>query len=269
MSILSSSDAVIVSSESLASPDQRAIIDSSIEFVNALVAEHLRPDEISRDAWRSYYVDYYLAQVENGGFSQFVYNSKWEPRVVESVRDGLKEMGASRHLALFSEGESLVTSFGARLRTFFSSSLFGPNRSRDRLDAITDRFYEVSDQEDLERLNAEWLKSLPSLRAISEAEIVQAVAARVAAMPDREKRAAEARAKEPLWMKHIRALCSATHQELISLNGGAGFPYRGRTAFAHHFSTDRGHHFMIEVDGKALLFSGTTNEKLAEIAVLH
>ena len=75
MSLLSSSDSVVVSRESLESTDPRALIDSNIGFVNTLLAEHLLPEEISQDAWRSYYVDYYFAQIANGGFSQFVYNS--------------------------------------------------------------------------------------------------------------------------------------------------------------------------------------------------
>jgi hypothetical protein len=269
MSTLTPSSVVVVSRESLASKDQRAVIDSSIDFVNALLREHLRPNEISRDAWRSYYVDYYLAQVENGGFSQFVYNSKWERRVVEFVREGLKAIGAKQHLVLFEEGEALATSFGARLRAFFSSSYFGRNRNRDRLDVVTDRFYKLTETENLESLNAAWLRSLPGLEVLPESEIPKAVAVRAAAISDREQRAADARAKEPLWLKHIRALCSANGHELVSLNAGTQFSYHGKNVFAHHFSTDRGHHFMIEADGKAMLFNGTTNEKLAELPALH
>lgn len=269
MSILSPSDVVVISRESLASEEQRAVIESSVAFVNSLLKAHLRADEISLNAWRSYYVDYYLAQIENGGFSQFVYNSKWEGRVVEFVRGGLKAMGARHHLALFEEGESLVTSFGARLRAFFSEAYFGTNRNRDRLDAITKRFYKLNEAENLENLNAVWLRSLPDLEILSEGEMLQAMAVRAAGVPDRERRAADARAKEPAWLKQIRALCSVSGQELIRLNAGAGYSYEGKNVFAHHFSTDKGHHFMIEVDGRALLFNGTTNEKLAEVPPLH
>ena len=67
---------VVVSAESVASADPAEIIHSNIAFVNALFAEQVRPEEIASDALRSYHVDYYLAQVENGGFSQFVYNSR-------------------------------------------------------------------------------------------------------------------------------------------------------------------------------------------------
>ena len=54
---------VIVSDQSYASTEPYDIISSNIELVNALFGEHLRADEIPPDAVRSYYVDYYLAQV--------------------------------------------------------------------------------------------------------------------------------------------------------------------------------------------------------------
>ena len=47
----------------------------------------LEPEEVSHDALLSYYVDYYLAEVTNAGFAQFVYNTGWKPRVVALVKD--------------------------------------------------------------------------------------------------------------------------------------------------------------------------------------
>lgn len=70
-------DAVIVSIDAMGSDDPCDLISSNIDVVNALLNEHLNPDEISIDALRSYYVDYFLSQLNNGGFSQFVYNSRW------------------------------------------------------------------------------------------------------------------------------------------------------------------------------------------------
>src|SRR5215510_6523910 len=104
---------VIVSDQSFASTDPYDIISSNIEFVNALFGEHLRADEIAPDALRSYYVDYYLAQVNNGGFSQFVYNSHWSPLMNGYIREGLAAMKAAGHLALFNESAALVDRLGA------------------------------------------------------------------------------------------------------------------------------------------------------------
>ena len=100
-------DAVIVSRQSFDSTDPSDIIDSNISFLNALFEEHLTGDEMSQDALRSYYVDYYLAEVQNGGFSQFVYNSAWNREVVGYVIEGLNAIGAARQLGLLA-GNALV-----------------------------------------------------------------------------------------------------------------------------------------------------------------
>src|SRR5262245_5069247 len=153
---------VIVSDESFASTDPEDIIYSNVELVNALFEELLKEDEIAPDALRSYYVDFYLAQVENGGFSQFVYNSNWSPLMNGFIREGLAAMKAVRHLALFNESAALVERMGPdRLQTFFESEYFDINPTRDALDANDERFNALSESEDLVALNAAWLRSLP------------------------------------------------------------------------------------------------------------
>src|SRR5947199_3879882 len=148
---------VIVSDQSSASTDPYDIISSNIEVVNALFGEYLMPEEIAPDALRSYYVDYYLAQVENGGFSQFVYNSRWSPLMNGLIREGLLAMKAVRHLALFNESAALVERLERdQLQTFFESEYFDTNPTRDALDANNDRFSALSESEDLIALNAAW-----------------------------------------------------------------------------------------------------------------
>jgi hypothetical protein len=55
---------VFVSNVSFARDAPYDIVYSNITFVNGLLAEHFREEEIARDALRSYYVDYYLDQVQ-------------------------------------------------------------------------------------------------------------------------------------------------------------------------------------------------------------
>ena len=108
-SSLGPNDVVVLSRESLESADVRATIALNIDFVNALFEELLEPEEVSHDALLSYYVDYYLAEVNNGGFAQFVYNTGWKPRVVALVKEGLSAIGAVKHAELFLEGDRLVS----------------------------------------------------------------------------------------------------------------------------------------------------------------
>src|SRR5689334_4990597 len=66
-----SREALIVSETSFWSENPGKIVQSNVSVLNALFAEHLTVAELSADALRSYYVDYFLARVNNGGFSQF------------------------------------------------------------------------------------------------------------------------------------------------------------------------------------------------------
>jgi hypothetical protein len=258
---------VIVSDQSVASADPYEIVSSNIEFVNALFGEHLKADEIPPDALRSYYVDYYLAEVNNGGFSQFVYNSHWSPLMNGFIREGLAAMKAAGHLMLFNESAALVDRLGAdRLQVFLESEYFGSNTERDALDANNDRFYALSETEDLIALNAAWLRSLPGLKVKTADEINADVARRGAALPDREERVRAALENEPRYMKLIRALIAKAGHELSRVTGGdPTHQHNGQRMVAWHFITDKGHHYMVDADGKAVMFNGTTKEMVTEV----
>jgi hypothetical protein len=258
---------VIVSDQSVASADPYDVVYSNIELVNALFGEHLRADEIAPDALRSYYVDYYLAQINNGGFSQFVYNSHWSPLMNAFIREGLLAMKAVGHLALFNESAALVDRLGAdRLQTFFESEYFDTNAERDALDANNDRFYALSETEDLIALNAAWLRSLPGLKAKTADEIKAEVARRGAALPDREERVRAALENEPRYLKLIRALIAKAGHELSRVTAGdPTHQHNGERVVAWHFLTDKGHHYMVDAGAKAVMFNGTTKEMVTEV----
>ena len=67
-------DHIVVSRESIKSNDAYAIIKSNISVVNYLLEEGAEPGELSPDALGSYYVDYYLAEITNGGNAQYMFN---------------------------------------------------------------------------------------------------------------------------------------------------------------------------------------------------
>jgi hypothetical protein len=257
--------ALIVSDQSVASADPYDIVYSNIEFVNALFGEHLKADEIAPDALRSYYVDYYLAQVNNGGFSQFVHNSHWSPLMNGFIREGLAAMKAVEHLVLFNESAALVDRLGADgLQAFLESDLFGTNPTRDALDVNNDRFYALT--EDLIALNAAWLRSMPGLKVKTPDEIKAEVSRRGVALPDREERIRAARENEPRYLKLIRALTAKAGHELSRVTAGdPNHQHNGQRVVAWHFLTDKGHHYMVDADGKAVMFSGTTKEMVTEV----
>ncbi len=264
-----SRDAIVVLKASVTHDDPGEIVGSNVWFVNALFKEYLTADEIAPDALRSYYVDYYLAQMNNGGFSQFVYNSRWNPLVVQLVREGMRAMGAKRHLQVFERGAKLVEEIGPdRLRAYLASAYFGENPDRDELNALDDEFTAAEEVEDLLALNAAWLRKHPKLCPLpTEEDMRREARRRGEALPDREQRVAEARAHEPRYMKLIRALCAQAGHELERVT--AGDPTRvheGTPTLAWHFITDKGHHHMVEASGKAIMFRGhSTTDRVCEI----
>lgn len=267
MSNVDVDQSVVVSKDSLESDEPYDVVWSNIKFVNALLEEHFTHNELSQDALRSYYVDYYLAQVNNGGFSQFVYNSGWEEHTIRFVREGLQAMGAKKHLELFNQSASILDRIGPDgIETFFESEYFGENKERDLLNEFDDKFYDLSEREDLIKLNSDWLKSLPNLVAITTEEMKAEVERRASALPNREERAEEALANEPRYMKLIRALCKAADHELDRVTAGdPTFEYNGQQMISWHFLTDKGHFHMADIDGKALMFKGHADEIVCEI----
>jgi hypothetical protein len=263
-----SPDAVVVSDESFQDEEPASIVASNIDFVNSLLDGQFKAEELSANALRSYYVDYFLCQVENGGFSQFVYNSRWNPKVIELVHEGLSAINARLHLDVLEEGMNQVEELGeAGLEAYFASEYFGENEVRDDLNEPNDRFVEASKSEDLFVLNAAWLRQRPDLVVLTAEQIQEEIRRRKGAIPDLEQRLAEAKANEPRYMKLIRALCEKVGHELERVT--AGDPTRihdGQQTMAWHFITDKGHHHMVDLDGKAIMFLGhSTTDSVCEI----
>jgi uncharacterized protein DUF4375 len=258
---------VVVSKQSFESDDPYDIVYSNIIFINALLEKHFTADELSQDALRSYYVDYYLAEVNNGGFSQFVYNTGWKESTVRYVLEGLEAMGASQHLELFKKSAAIIDRIGPDdLDKYFDSEYFGENSERDLLNQFDDKFYDLKKRENLIQLNSAWLRSRPNLVVSTNDDMKAEVERRAQAVPDREARIAEGLANEPRFMKLIRALCAeAGHKFSHATIGDPTHNHNGRSILAWHFITDKGHHYMVDVEGKAIMFNGDSHEKLVEI----
>lgn len=267
MPTLTADQSVVVSKNSIESDDPYDIVYSNITFLNALLQEHFRHEELAQNAVRSYYVDYYRGQVDNGGFSQFVYNSGWEPATIRFVREGLKLIGAAKYLGLFNESASIIDRIGPDgMEKFFKSEYFGENYERDMLNSLDEKFYHLSEQEDLIKLNSEWLRNLPELVVKTTEQMKAEVERRAAALPDREERVARALASEPRHMKLIRALCGQAGQDLSRVTAAdPRHKHNGHPILAYHFITDAGHHYMVDVDGQAIMFTGDKHEKVVEI----
>ncbi|MFO0569130.1 MAG: DUF4375 domain-containing protein [Polyangiaceae bacterium] len=261
MTRLTDSDAIVISDESLASESPTDVVLSNVAFVNALFGELLTPEEIAPDALRSYYVDYLEAQVMNGGFAQFVYNSRWDPSVVQLVREGLERMGAVRELEAFASGAARVDSTDPRaLESFLASDYFGNNATRDAFNAALPAEF----AEGLQAANAAWLRRHAKLVVAPIDEMRSEVRRRSAALPDRADRLARARAAEPRDLKLIRRLCEEAGHEFGRRTAADRRALHGQEVWAFFFVTDRGPHFMIDLGTSALMFPTTFERDVDE-----
>nr|WP_294784197.1 DUF4375 domain-containing protein [uncultured Flavobacterium sp.] len=165
---------IIVSDVAYNDTDVYEIIGSNIFVVNLLLQEGADEEQLSKDALASYYVDYYLAQYNNGGFSQFVWNSGWDTELNELIEYGLQQMSAKLHIELFKEQCAKVKNLNpAELNAFLDNEYFGPNPTRDKLKNA--QFYEIDKEENLIELNAKWLKTHPKLLVLSVDKIYDMV----------------------------------------------------------------------------------------------
>ena len=247
-----------------AADDPQRIVVSNAAFVDALFAAHLTADEIAPDALRSYFVQYYLAQMENGGFAQCVYNSDWDRNVVATIRDGLRTIGARMHQAVFLEGIAVIRNLGdGALDDFLARDYWGDNPMRDLLDNLTTQFMKAGEVEDLAARNADWLRRHPKLLVLGRDEMDAEVVRRAAAIADMPQRLAAARAAEPRPVRIIRALCAIAGHELHHIaTGDPTHVSEGTTTVAWHFTTDHGHHLMIETGDRAKMFAADAPDRL-------
>ena len=128
---------IYVSQQSFNDEDEYEIVSSNIDLLNILLNEYLNEDEIHPASLQSYYVDYYHAQVHNGGFSQFVYNTGANERIFALVEQGLAAMGAEQNLNLFRRAISSLQQFDeAQMEAFLNGEYFGENETRDILNRV-------------------------------------------------------------------------------------------------------------------------------------
>jgi len=173
---------VIVSDNSFRSDDPEDIVQSNISYINALRSNGVSTDDIPVDAMRSYIVDFYWAQLCNGGFSQFVYNCRWKEDVITLVRSGLAAMEADPHVRLLDRGAAVMQALGpTRTRKFLESNYFGDNKEREEIDAATIPMLKpLFGTDDLIRANAAFLRRLPNLKVLAIADMEEEVARRTA-----------------------------------------------------------------------------------------
>ncbi|WGD50553.1 DUF4375 domain-containing protein [Bradyrhizobium sp. CB1650] len=121
--------------------------------------------ELPAVAMQAYHADYYLAQVNNGGHSQFIGNTgiAMLPTTSGDALAGLKAMGASAQHQILREMMAWVEEHPGEAAL---QSGFGKRAAA--LNALDRRFYEAERQQPITELAARWIASWPELHAVAQ-----------------------------------------------------------------------------------------------------
>lgn len=161
---------VLMTQEAVDDPDLTAPVETNITIVNHLLQTfRYKVEELPPEAIQSYAVDFYMAQVMNGGHEQFAHNANGQPHSWTFARSGLAAMGAAGHLRTFERFEHIIQRGDKRARDLIAGGGFGP--ADPEVEEIDDAFYAAEEQQLLAELNSQWLRALPNLRVLPAAQL--------------------------------------------------------------------------------------------------
>lgn len=192
------------------SDDPMDTVYSLIEVVNSLYQGLLTPDEVGDALLVHYYLDYYVAQVDNGGHSQFLANSLGvdSARMLTLIQQGLDHLALPAASDIWSRFVATTTGLSAEDLDAFAEGYLDERGFHPlaQLEALDDPFYGGVGEE-LAEANARWLRSRPDLVVLDDADLPRYAASRAARVPDRAERERRAREHEPSFVKAARAWC--------------------------------------------------------------
>ena len=194
---------IIVPKKAYESESPYELVQSVVNFVNfTLRHAFFNRDEIAQNAMRAYHVDYYLAQVNNGGHSQFAANSNMLDVILQDIGEGLDAM---RHDAasIYKRFLTFARMEPARMAKVLKGGGFG--NIDPFMHSLDKEFYALDRERPLINANRDWLKSLPELQVVADDEYIPVTDALAASnkhaasrKAERERLAREDDARDPL-----------------------------------------------------------------------
>ena len=157
---------ILIDERNLEAGDDYILVQCCIDFCNwCLLEAALLVEEVNPAAWKSYFVDFYLAQVNNGGHGQFAGNSLMRANELDFISQGLTAMGADDFLEVFSEFRSAMEGDPSLRRNVIAGGGFGdiPPVIRD----LDRRFFALSGTQRLIGKNSAWLRSSGALKPVA------------------------------------------------------------------------------------------------------
>jgi hypothetical protein len=257
-------------------------VDLVTQFAHDLSLRHIRDDEMPESVINVSRVNYFIGQILNGGFLQFVQKSNWDKGFIAGVRNGLAAIEAKEHLAVFDGAAQIIDEAykrdGGKLDTDqFCRSLADLEREHlsdsklsQRLDMIVDASWTWEERWQLVQvMNAVYIGSWENVRRLPLADYKQALDGIVARIPDLKERREEYEAAGPWEKRKIDRFIAQMGFDYVWYTTFSEKEYNGRKVWCWNFVIGRtigeGHHHAIFVDGEAIIFEGDTDKVVARI----
>jgi hypothetical protein len=215
--------------------------------------------EFPMRAVQAFHADYYLAQVNNGGHSQFISNSGAAfPKVVADALAGLEAMGAKAQHQILTEMIAWTDANpeGARAQNGFSI------RAK-ALDELDTRFYASEKEMPIALLAARWISGWPELQIVEDDQYTSVIEQIGSLNPFRAARhiwrsveSIRHQFKDPLEIS-IAAACGAVEPEpeaKIRILGGSFEDVEGQNRTAYSLATDKGSRLAVVDEAGARLY---------------
>ena len=139
--------------------DRQAAINAWVKTAK----DKIPASDIPENLLQAFSVFYYWTQIYNGGISQFVYNSNWDSNIVNAVKNGLHNMNADLNFDLFNKVIEYINGLGLKFQEKMEEDYPEYADNMEYLSTLTDEFYDIEDEESLEKLNYEYIGTFDNL----------------------------------------------------------------------------------------------------------
>ena len=184
---------IIVPQSAYDSEKDYSLPGAVVDFVNhAIGTAQFRREEIPLPAMQAFHVDYYIAQVNNGGHSQYVGNSGWHQYQIDDIRAGLAAIGIEDAIELYEDLCAFADSHPEEFRAGMDARGFGEfPEFFDKADTLF--FAGLNDR--LMKGNSDWIRSLDCLLVLEDGQYRKVMTELPGRNPEAAQRSAEAQAR--------------------------------------------------------------------------
>jgi len=184
---------IIVPQSAYDSEKEYSLPAAVVDFVNHAVgtARFLR-EEIPLQAMQAFHVDYYIAQVNNGGHSQYVGNSGWHQYQIDDIRAGLAAIGIEDAIELYEDLCAFADSHPEEFRAGMEARGFG---TFPEFFEKADKLFFAGLNDRLMKGNSDWIRSLDCLHVLEDGQYRKVMTELPGRNPEAAQRSAEAAAR--------------------------------------------------------------------------